>query len=108
MLLVALLAARPALGEQLSKLEKRVRSLARDDRWVRRPMSAPGVGAVVALTFVAAIALVQRMSMPRGFISTKAIVHCGAAPAHAVEGEPPAAVCRARSGLSCTQRMNIW
>jgi len=51
----ALLAAHAALGEQLSKLEKRVRSLARDDRRVRRLMSAPGVGAVVALTFVAAI-----------------------------------------------------
>jgi transposase len=44
----ALLAARAALGEQLSKLEKRVRWLARDDRRVRRLMSAPGVGAVVA------------------------------------------------------------
>src|SRR3954468_17845288 len=51
----ALLAARAVLGEQLSKLEKRVRSLARHDRRVRRLMSAPGVGAVVALTFVAAI-----------------------------------------------------
>ena len=51
----ALLAARTALGEQLSKLEKRVRLLARDDRRVRRLMSAPGGGAVVALTFVAAI-----------------------------------------------------
>jgi len=29
------------LGEPLSKLEKRVRSLARDDRRVRRLMSAP-------------------------------------------------------------------
>src|SRR5690348_11455708 len=47
----ALLAARAALGEQLSKLEKRVRSLARHDRRVRRLMSAPGVGAIVALTF---------------------------------------------------------
>src|SRR3954447_11543359 len=37
----ALLIARAALGEQLSKLEKRVRSLARHDRRVRRLMSAP-------------------------------------------------------------------
>ncbi len=51
----ALLAARAALGEQLSQLEKRVRLLARDDRRVRRLMTAPGVGAIVALTFVAAI-----------------------------------------------------
>src|SRR3954470_600259 len=51
----ALLAARAVLGEKPSKLEKCVRSLARDGRRVRRLMSAPGVGAVVALTFVAAI-----------------------------------------------------
>src|SRR5271165_6017533 len=37
----ALLVARRALGEQLSNLEKRVRALARDDRRVRRLMSAP-------------------------------------------------------------------
>ena len=40
----ALLAARGALGEQLSKLEKRVRMLARSDQQVRRLMSTPGVG----------------------------------------------------------------
>jgi transposase len=51
----ALLAARAALGEQLSKLQKRVLSPAREDRRVRRLMSAPGVGPIVALTFVAAI-----------------------------------------------------
>ena len=38
----ALLAARAALGEQLSKLEKRVRMLARSDPQVRRLMSTPG------------------------------------------------------------------
>jgi transposase len=43
-----LLGARTALGEQLSKLEKRVRLLARDDRRVRRLMSAPGVGEAAA------------------------------------------------------------
>jgi transposase len=50
----ALLAARAALGEQLSRLERRLRLLARDDRRVRQLMLAPGVGAIVALTFVAA------------------------------------------------------
>jgi transposase len=63
----ALLAARATLGEQLSKLEKRVRALARDDQRVRRLMSAPGVGAVVALTFVAAI------DDPARFRSSKAV-----------------------------------
>ena len=48
MLLVAeaLLAAHAALGEQLSKLEKRVRSLAREDQRVRRLMSARQVSAL--------------------------------------------------------------
>jgi transposase len=51
----ALLAARATLGEQLRLLEKRVRSLARDDARARLLMSAPGVGAIVALTYVAAV-----------------------------------------------------
>jgi transposase len=84
LLLVAetLLAARAALGEQLSKLEKRVRSLARDDRRVRRLMSAPGVGAVVALTFVAAI------DDPARFRSSKAVgAHFGLTPKKYQSGE---------------------
>ena len=40
----ALLLARATLGEQLSKLQKRVVSLARDDKRARLLMSAPGVG----------------------------------------------------------------
>jgi transposase len=84
LLLVAetLLAARAALGEQLSKLEKRVRSLARDDRRVRRLMSAPGVGAVVALTFVAAI------DDPARSRSSKAVgAHFGLTPKKYQSGE---------------------
>jgi transposase len=78
----ALLAARAALGEQLSKLEKRVRSLARDDRRVRRLMSAPGVGAIVALTFVAAI------DEPARFRSSKAVgAHFGLTPKKYQSGE---------------------
>jgi transposase len=78
----ALLAARAALGEQLSKLEKRVRSLARDDRRVRRLMSAPGVGAVVALTFVAAI------DDPARSRSSKAVgAHFGLTPKKYQSGE---------------------
>jgi transposase len=63
----ALPVARAALGKQLSKLEMRVRSLARDDRRVRRLMSLAGVGAIVVLTFVAAI------DNPARFRSSKAV-----------------------------------
>jgi transposase len=78
----ALLAARATLGEQLSKLEKRVRALARDDQRVRRLMSAPGVGAVVALTFVAAI------DDPARFRSSKAVgAHFGLTPKKYQSGE---------------------
>jgi transposase len=78
----ALLAARAALSEQLSRLEKRVRALARDDRRVRRLMSAPGVGAVVALTFVAAI------DDPTRFRSSKAVgAHFGLTPKRYQSGE---------------------
>jgi transposase len=78
----ALLVARAALSEQLSKLEKRVRSLARDDRRVRRLMSAPGVGAIVALTFVAAI------DEPARFRSSKAVgAHFGLTPKKYQSGE---------------------
>jgi transposase len=77
-----LLAAGAVLGEQLSKLEKRVRSLARHDRRVRRLMSAPGVGAVVALTFVAAI------DDPARFRSSKAVgAHFGLTPKKYQSGE---------------------
>ena len=51
----ALLAARNTLFAEWQKLEKRLRSLAREDRRVRLLMSAPGVGAIVALTYASAI-----------------------------------------------------
>jgi CoA transferase family III len=51
----ALLAARSTLFEQWQKLEKRLRSLAREDGRVRRLMTAPGVGTIVALTYASAI-----------------------------------------------------
>jgi transposase len=78
----ALLVGRAALGEQLSKLEKRVRALARDDQRARRLMSAPGVGAIVALTFVAAI------DDPARFRSSKAVgAHFGLTPKKYQSGE---------------------
>ena len=51
----ALLLARATLAEQLGKLQKRLVSLARDDTRTRLLMSTPGVGVLVALTYVAAI-----------------------------------------------------
>jgi transposase len=81
-LLLVAEALRAALGEQLGKLEKRVRTLARDDRRVRRLMSAPGVGAIVALTFVAAV------DDPARFRSSKAVgAHFGMTPKKYQSGE---------------------
>ena len=51
----ALLAARSTLFEQWQKLEKRLRSRARQDGRVRLLMTAPGVGAIVGLTYASAI-----------------------------------------------------
>ena len=51
----ALLAAHAALLRKFDMFEKRVRSMARADKRARLMMSAPGVGAIVALTYVSAI-----------------------------------------------------
>jgi transposase len=51
----ATLAARNVLFGEWQKLEKRLRSLAREDSRVHRLMSTPGVGTIVALTYVSAI-----------------------------------------------------
>lgn len=51
----ALLAARAALAREFTGLEKRVRAMARSDDRVRLLMSAPGIGAIVGLTYVSAI-----------------------------------------------------
>ena len=48
----ALLSARGVLAEQLGKLQKRLVSLARQDTRARLLMSTPGVGVLVALTYV--------------------------------------------------------
>lgn len=51
----ALLAARTVLARELATLEKRVRSTSRHDDRVKLMMTAPGVGSIVGLTYVAAI-----------------------------------------------------
>jgi len=50
-----LTAAHEVLLRELDGFEKRVRRLARQDERVRLVMSAPGVGPIVGLTYVAAI-----------------------------------------------------
>ena len=78
----ALLAARGTLFEQWQKLEKRLRSLAREDARVRRLMTAPGVGAIVALTYASAI------DDPARFRSSKAVgAHFGLTPKKYQSGE---------------------
>ena len=78
----ALLAAREVLGEQLRGLEKRLRDQAREDGRIRLLMTAPGVGAIVALTFVAAV------DDPGRFRSSKAVgAHFGLTPKRYQSGE---------------------
>lgn len=78
----ALLLARATLGEQLAKLQKRLVALARNDTRARLLMSTPGVGVLVALTYVAAI------DDPGRFKSSKAAgAHFGLTPKKYQSGE---------------------
>jgi transposase len=51
----ALLAAWEAIGSQVAALSRRLIAMARQDQAVRRLMTAPGVGTLVALTYVSVI-----------------------------------------------------
>ena len=76
----ALLLARATLGE--GKLQKRLVSFARDDMRARLLMTTPGVGMLVALTYVAAI------DDPARFRSSKATgAHFGLTPKKYQSGE---------------------
>jgi transposase len=78
----ALLAAREALGAQLQGLQRRLRALAKEDRRVRLLVTTPGVGAIVALTFVSAI------DDPDRFRSSKSVgAHFGLTPKKYQSGE---------------------
>jgi transposase len=78
----AMLAARDTLFSEWQKLEKRLRSLARDDNRVRRLMTTPGVGTIVALTYVSAI------DDPGRFKSSKTVgAHFGLTPRKYQSGE---------------------
>ena len=78
----ALLAVHEVLRREFAGLEKRVRLVARDDARVRLLMSAPGVGAIVALTYVSAV------DDPSRFKSSKAVgAHFGLSPKKYQSGE---------------------
>ena len=78
----ALLAARETLGARLRELEKRLRDQAREDQRARLLMTTPGVGVIVALTFVSAV------DDPARFRSSKAVgAHFGLTPKRHQSGE---------------------
>ena len=78
----ALLSAHAALLREFDMFEKRVRAIARQDRRVRLIMSAPGVGPIVALTYVSAI------DDPSRFSSSKRVgPHFGLTPRKYQSGE---------------------
>jgi transposase len=78
----SLLAVHEVMRREFGSLEKRVRSMAREDAGARLLMSAPGVGAIVALTYVSAV------DDPRRFTSSKGIgAHFGLTPKRYQSGE---------------------
>ena len=78
----ALLAVHEVLLREFGGFEKRVRAMARTDTRARLLMSAPGVGAIVALTYVSAI------DDPARFKSSKAVgAHFGLTPKKYQSGE---------------------
>jgi len=80
----SLLKAREVLAEEFRSLDRRLRAIARDDDRTRRLMTTPGVGALVALTFVAAV------DDPERFRSSRAVgPHFGLTPRKYQSGERP-------------------
>ena len=78
----ALLVIHETLRREFAGFEKRVRSIARSDGRVRLLMSTPGVGAIVALTYVSAI------DDPARFKSSKGVgAHFGLTPKKYQSGE---------------------
>ena len=78
----ALLAVHEVLLRELNGFEKQVRKQARCDSRVRLVMTAPGVGAIVGLTYVAAI------DDPERFSSSKTVgAHFGMTPKKYQSGE---------------------
>ena len=61
----ALLRARAVFGDELRGLERQMRAIGRQDERARRLMTTPGVGVVVALTFVSGIDKADRFRSSR-------------------------------------------
>lgn len=61
----SLLKAREALASEFTELERRLRGMARENADARRLMSTPGVGVLVALTFLAAADAPERFRSSR-------------------------------------------
>jgi transposase len=78
----SLLAVHTVLLREFNGLERRVRAMARADKCVRRLMSVPGVGVMVALTYVSAV------DDPGRFRSSKTVgAHFGLTPKRYQSGE---------------------
>jgi transposase len=78
----ALLSVREVLLREFGNFEKRVRTMARTDTRARLLMSAPGVGAIVALTYVSAV------DDPARFKSSRTVgAHFGLTPRKYQSGE---------------------
>jgi len=78
----SLLSVHEVLAREFRGFERRVHAMARDDSRVRLLMSAPGVGAIVALTYVSAI------DDPSRFKSSKMVrPHFGLTPKRYQSGE---------------------
>src|SRR5215218_6143440 len=97
-LLEPLLVARGALRGQLILLDKRVRDAAKADHVCRRLTSASGVGAIVALTFRAAV------EQPDRFRSSKQVGACfGLTPRKYQSGETDRSGAISRAGDASVQ-----
>ena len=78
----SLLKAREVLTDEFSGFERKLRAIARQDENARRLMTTPGVGVLVALTFVSAV------DAPERFRSSRAVgPHFGLTPKKYQSGE---------------------
>ncbi len=94
-----LVAARAALLEQLGHLHERLLATVRQDPACRLLMSAPGVGAIVALTFRAAV------DDPSRFASSKAVEPCfGLTPRRIQSGEADRSLGISKAGDASVRR----
>ena len=106
-----LLSVRRVMRQQLAVLHKMLLDTVRDDPVCRRLMTAPGVGAVVALTYRATV------DQPQRFVHSRAVgAHVGLTPKRYQSGEvdydggcpsvatPCCARCSTRPHIHCLPR----